>query len=60
MTSDALKKTCKAGYQAMADDARREADAQKWIEALNQDVSEAIDLAVVPKVGDWNSTPLRQ
>jgi hypothetical protein len=57
MTSEALKKTCKAGYQAMADDARREADAQEWTDALNQDVFAANNLGTAAKVGRSNSTP---
>ncbi len=49
MTSDALKKTSADGYQTMAGDAGREADAQEWIEALNQDALAAKDLDIVAK-----------
>lgn len=58
MTSEALKEACDAGYRAMANDARREADAQEWIEALNQDVFVANDLGAAAKSGGSNSTPL--
>ena len=58
MTSEALKKTFKAGYQAMADDARREADAQDWTEALSQDILAANDLGVAAKSGGWISPPI--
>jgi hypothetical protein len=56
VTSEALKKTCQADYQAMADDARREADAQEWTEALNQNGFAANELGVAAKAGP-NSTP---
>lgn len=56
MTSDALKKTSADGYQAMAGDAGREADAQEWIEALNQDALVAIDVDAPKPYGGLNST----
>lgn len=57
MNSEALKKTYEAGYQAVANDARREADAQEWIEALNQDALAVNDLEAVMMSGGLSSTP---
>ena len=57
MTSKALTKTYEAGYQAMANDARREADAQEWIEGLNQDALPAMLEDLLDKAAGDESHP---